>query len=70
MKPPEEELEIEMEVDNGCFENACCFLHSYTLVRSDCVAAHREFIPAAISRHCALMIAVKHVINKCLPLHL
>jgi hypothetical protein len=43
---------------------------SYTLVRSDCVAAHREFIPAAISRHCALMIAVKNVINKCLPLHL
>jgi hypothetical protein len=43
---------------------------SYTLVRSDCVAAHREFIPAAISRHCALMIAVKHLINKCLPLHL
>ena len=36
---------------------------SYTLVRSDCVAAHREFIPAAISRHCALMIAVKNVIN-------
>ena len=58
MKPPEEELEIEMEVDNGCFQ------------RSDCVAAHREFIPGAISRHCALMIAVKNVVNKCLPLHL
>ena len=37
---------------------------SYTLVRSDCVAAHREFIPAAISRHCALMIAVKNVVNQ------
>jgi hypothetical protein len=68
VKPPEEELDIEMEVDNGCFQNVC--VASYTLVRSDCVAAHREFIPAAISRHCALMIAVKHVINKCLPLHL
>ena len=28
VKPPEEELEIEMEVDNGCFENVCCFLHA------------------------------------------
>ena len=43
---------------------------SYTLVRSDCVAAHHDLIPAAISRHCALMIAVKNVINKCLPLHI
>ena len=28
VKPPEEELEIEMEVDNSCFENVCCFLHA------------------------------------------
>ena len=28
VKPPDEELEIEMEVDNGCFENMCCFLHA------------------------------------------
>ena len=28
VKPPEEELEIEMEVDSGCFENVCCFLHA------------------------------------------
>ena len=29
VKPPEEELEIEMEVDNGCMdiEGMCCFLH-------------------------------------------
>ena len=28
VKPPEEELEIDMEVDNGCFENVCCSLHA------------------------------------------
>ena len=29
IKPPaDEDLEIEMEVDNGCFENVCCFLHA------------------------------------------
>ena len=30
VKPPEEELEIEMEVDNGCMdiEGMCCFLHA------------------------------------------
>ena len=27
VKPPEEELEIELEAD-GCFENVCCFLHA------------------------------------------
>ena len=30
VKPPEEELEIEMEVDNGCMdiEGLFCFLHA------------------------------------------
>jgi hypothetical protein len=28
VKPPDEELEIEMEVDNGCMESMCCFLHA------------------------------------------
>ena len=30
VKPPEEELEIEMEVDNGFMdiEGMCCFLHA------------------------------------------
>ena len=30
VKPPEEELEIGMEVDNGCMdiEGMCCFLHA------------------------------------------
>ncbi len=28
VKPSDEKLEIEMEVDNGCFENVCCFLHA------------------------------------------
>jgi hypothetical protein len=28
--PPEEELEIEMEVDKGCMdvEGLCCFMHA------------------------------------------
>ena len=29
IKPPaDEDLEIEMEVDNGCLKNVCCFLHA------------------------------------------
>ena len=28
VKPPEEALEIELEVDDGCFENVCCLLHA------------------------------------------
>ena len=59
IKPPaDEDLEIEMEVDNGCLKNVCCFLH----VRNDCTVRNPA---AAVPGIAPCLAAVKNANNKC-----